>query len=281
MEAIKDLDGLLRQPRYSQWNLLRDSDEAAYLGLVFPRYVLRLPWNPETNPSPKMIFREEASGVGDYYLWGNATVLFARNLMRSFQQSGWCQYIRGPKGGGLIDGLPVDIFNVRGQNEVRVPVEICIPDYRELEFARNGIIPLIYRKSSSEATFFSCQSVKRPKRFRDNKDSENSQLVANLSYTFSITRIAHYFKSIMRDNIGDIATAPQIKGVLSNWVEQYVTTEIRPDDLTMRSFPFRAAEVEVEAKPGRLGWYDCRVSILPHVQFEGMDIELRLEARLG
>lgn len=279
--ALKDLDGLLSQPRYLQWNSLRDSDDAAYVGLVFPRYVVRLPWNPETNPSPGLPFREEASGDHSRYLWGNATLLFARNLVRSFTQSGWCQYIRGPKGGGLIQDLPVDTFNVRGQDEIRVPVEICIPDYRELEFARNGIIPLIYRKGSADATFFSCQAIKRAKKFKDHKDSENAQLVCNLSYTFSITRVAHYIKSIMRDNIGDLATSETISKTLSRWLEQYVTTEVRPDDLTMRTFPFKAAEVKVEAKPGRLGWYDCRVSILPHIQFEGMDVELRLESRLG
>jgi type VI secretion system protein ImpC len=281
VEALKDLDGLLSQPRYSQWNALRDADEAAYIGLCFPRYVVRLPWNPETNPSSGLTFYEDANGEHGRYLWGHAGLLFARNLIRSFEDTGWCQYIRGPKGGGLITALPVDTFNVRGQEELRVPVELCIPDYRELEFARNGIIPLIYRKGSSEATFFSCQSIKRPKKFKDSKDSENSQLVCNMSYTFSITRIAHYIKSIMRDNIGDIATAGYVQSVLSRWLEQYVTTEVRPDDLTMRSFPFRAAQVQVEAKPGRLGWYDCRVSILPHIQFEGMDVELRLESRLG
>lgn len=281
VEALKDMDGLLSQPRYSQWMSLRDTEEAAYLGLVYPRYIVRLPWNPDTNPSPGLPFREEATGEHDNYLWGHAALLFARNMLRSFEQSGWCQYIRGPKGGGLINELPVDTFNVRGQNEIRIPVEICIPDYRELEFARNGIIPLIYRKSSSDATFFSCQAIKRPKKFKDPKDSENAQLVCNLAYTFSITRIAHYIKAIMRDNIGENSSAEYIEQVLSRWIEQYVTTEVRPDDLTMRVFPFRAAQVNVKARPGRIGYYDCQISILPHIQFEGMDVELRLEARLG
>ena len=44
---------------------------------------------------------------------------------------------------------------------------------------------------------------------------------------------------------------------------------------------FKAAEVRVEPVPGRIGYYDCKVTILPHIQFEGMDIELRLDSRLG
>jgi type VI secretion system protein ImpC len=281
VEAIKDLDGLLNQPRYAQWQSLRDSEEGAYIGLTFPRYVVRLPWNPETNPSPGLPFHEHAAGNANSYLWAPATFLFARNVIRSFEKTGWCQYIRGPKGGGLVAGLPVDMYNVRGEDEMRIPVEICIPDYRELEYSRNGIIPLVYRKGAGEATFFSAQSIKRPRKFKDPKDSENAQLVCNLSYTFSVARIAHYVKSIMRDNIGDISTAGNVQAVLSTWLEQYVTTEVKPDDVTMRTYPFRAAQVQVDPQPGRIGYYDCKISILPHIQFEGMDVELRLESRLG
>lgn len=281
VEALRDLDGLLSQPKYGKWNQLRDTDEAAYIGLCFPRYVLRLPWNTDSNPSGIASFNEQSNGDHNKYLWGNSAILFARNLLRSFEQTGWCQYIRGPKGGGQLTGLPVDTFNVRGQDESRPPVEIQIPDYRELEYSRNGFIPLIYRKASTEATFFSAQSIKRPKKFKDPKDTENAQLVCNMSYTFSITRVAHYIKSIMRDNIGSAADAGYIEATLTRWLSQYVTSNVNPDDLTLRVYPFRATEVKVQARRGQIGWYDCKVSILPHIQFEGMDVELRLESRLG
>jgi type VI secretion system protein ImpC len=174
----------------------------------------------------------------------------------------------------------VHTFNVRGEEEIKVPVEMAIPDYRELEFANAGFIPLIYRKGTSDAAFFSAQSLKKAKKFKDPKDSENSQLVTNLSYTFSITRIAHYVKCIMRDNIGSSADAAYIQQSLKNWIFQYVTTVVNPDDLTLRYYPFKAASVDVAPREGMIGWYDCTLSILPHIQFEGMDVELRLDARL-
>jgi type VI secretion system protein ImpC len=104
--------------------------------------------------------------------------------------------------------------------------------------------------------------------------------VTNISYTFSITRIAHYVKCIMRDNIGSSADAPYIQGNLSKWLSQYVTTVVNPDELTLQYYPFKAANVEVEERPGMIGWYNCRISVLPHIQFEGMDVELRLDSRL-
>ena len=108
-----------------------------------------------------------------------------------------------------------------------------------------------------------------------------AKLVCNLAYTFSVTRIAHYIKSIMRDNIGSTADSVYIQRVLDSWLGQYVTQVADPDDLTLRHYPFKATTVDVAARPGEIGWYDCTVSVLPHLQFEGMNVELRLESRLG
>lgn len=280
LSAIKDLEGLMNHPKYGSWNKLRDSEEAAYIALALPRYILRQPYDPESNPCD-MPFKENVRGDNNAdYLWGSAVGLFAQNMVRSFVGSGWCQYLRGPKGGGLVTGLPVHSFNIRGEEEMKVPIEMTIPDYRELEFANAGFMPLIYRKGTSDACFFSCQSLKKPKKFKDPKDSENAQLVTNLSYTFSITRIAHYVKCIMRDNIGSSADASYIKQSLDQWIAQYVTTVVNPDDLTLRYYPFKAYSVEVAPREGQIGFYDCKIAILPHIQFEGMDVELRLDARL-
>ncbi|WP_224360578.1 type VI secretion system contractile sheath large subunit [Hyalangium versicolor] len=281
LESLKNLDGVLSHPRYGKWNELREKEEAAYIGLTLPRYVVRLPWDPDKNPCDVLNFKEDAEGDTRKYLWGNTSYLMGRNLVKAFEQSGWCQSIRGPKGGGLVTGLPVDTFTLRGQKMIQAPVEIAIPDYREYEFARNGFIPLVYRKGTGEATFFSTQSIKRAKKFKDPKDSENSQLVTNLAYTFSITRLAHYIKSIMRDNIGSTADAGYVQRQIDAWLANYVTTVVNPDDLTLRRFPFKATNVMVEARPGEIGWYDCKVAVLPHIQFEGLNVELMLESRLG
>ncbi len=282
LAAVKDLEGLMNHPKYGSWNKLRDSEEAAYIGLTLPQYIVRLPYDPELNPTGNLNFKEQVRGDRhDDYLWGRSSILFAQNMVKSFAETGWCQYIRGPKGGGLVTGLPVHMFNIRGEEEMKLPIEMAIPDYRELEFANAGFMPLIYRKGTADACFFSCQSLKKPKKFKDPKDSENSQLVTNLSYTFSVTRIAHYVKCIMRDNIGSSADAPYIQNALQSWLSQYITTVVNPDDLTLRYYPFKAATVEVVPREGMIGWYDCAISILPHIQFEGMDVELRLDARLG
>ncbi|XXF80718.1 type VI secretion system contractile sheath large subunit [Myxococcaceae bacterium GXIMD 01537] len=282
VSQLRDVYGLLDTPRFSGWNKLRDTEEAAYIGLTMPRFIVREPYNNTTNPASGVNFTEKIRGDDDSeYLWGNSAMLFARNLVKSFETSGWCQHIRGPKGGGRITGLPVHVFNVRGEEEMKLPVEISIPDFREFELARSGLIPLIHKKGTADAVFFSAQSIKKAHTFKDPKDSENSQLVTNLAYTFSISRIAHYLKCIMRDNIGSTANAQYIFTQIDRWISGYVTALVNPDDLTLRYYPFKAYSLEVTDMPGKVGWYKCSLSILPHIQFEGMDVDLRVDARLG
>ncbi|MEI7894007.1 MAG: type VI secretion system contractile sheath large subunit [Myxococcales bacterium] len=282
VNQLRDIAGLFATPRYSKWNELRDSEEAAYIGLVLPQYMARPPYNEVVYPADGIHFNEHVDGDdATKYLWGSSALLFARNVVRSFEGSGWCQYLRGVKGGGLITGLATHTFNLRGEDELRSGVEVSMPDYREFELANCGFIPLIDKKGTADAVFFSAQSIKKSHKFKDAKDSENSQLVTNLSYTFSVTRIAHYLKCIMRDNIGSSADQEYIRAQIDRWISGYVTAIQNPDDLTLRYYPFKAYSLAIEPVAGKIGWFHCTLAVLPHIQFEGLDVDLRVDARLG
>jgi len=281
LERKDDLETLLSMPQFGAWDEFRSSPSAAYIGLALPRFLLRKPYDAETGKSKFVNFVETVVDPNKDYLWGSAAVLFAKNLVRSFEASGWCQHIVGPVGGGLIQGLPVHEVLHHGYMEPQPPVEIAIPDYRELQFANTGFMTLIHRKGTADATFFSARSIKKAIEFEEELSTKNADLVCNLAYTFSITRIAHYVKAMVRDYIGSTADGPYIQKMLETWLIDYVTTTINPDDLTLLYYPFKAMSVEVKEKPGPLGWYNCVVSVLPHIQFQGMDVELRLEAALG
>ncbi|MDC0723566.1 type VI secretion system contractile sheath large subunit [Nannocystis bainbridge] len=280
LDRKPDIEELMALPQYGRWAAFRETHGAAYIGLTMPRYMLRAPYVRQAGKQQAVDFEEKIGGPGDY-LWGNAAVLFARNMVRSFQASGWCQHIAGPLGGGLIKGLPVHMVLHHGQEELQPPVEVAIPDYRELQLANAGFIPLVHCKGTADVTFFSARAVKRAIEFEDDLDTKNADLICNLAYTLSITRIAHYVKRMVRDYIGSTADAPYIQSMLEAWLVEYVTTAVNPDDLTLLYYPFKAMSVSVEPKPGPFGWYSCKVAVLPHIQFQGMDVELRLEAALG
>lgn len=287
LAEIRDLSGHMEQPQFEKWNEFRDSSSAAYLGFTVPKFMIRRPYDVLTNKVGNLNYTEIINDPQDKlkthnnYCWANSAILFALNLVKSYEETSWCQTIRGPKNGGLIENLPRHVFEKGGITLEKTSVEIAFPDYRELDFAKCGFMALIHKKNSSSACFFSSQSMKKSKTFKDSNDSKNSQLVTNLSYTLSITKIAHYVKCIMRDNIGGSADAAYINKVISTWLNDYVTTVVNPDDSTLRRYPFKAVSVETAERESVVGWYDCKISVLPHLQFEGLDAELRLETRLG
>jgi type VI secretion system protein ImpC len=221
----------------------------------------------------------------DSLVWGSSAVLFAQNLVRSFAASGWCQYIRGIDAGGTVKGLPV-LERDRMTDELEPPVEGVIPDNLELSLANAGFIPLVWEKGTDKATFFSAQSLKYARdgalalTDQDAHYAENEQLTTNLSYTYTICRLAHYLKVMMRGNIGTTADATYVKTQIDAWISRYVTTVINPDDLTLRFYPFKAFQSTVNKVPGRVGWFDCTLTVQPHIQFEGIDITLKVDARL-
>lgn len=272
------------------WGDLRESEEFAYIGLTLPRYIVRSPYTEKSSEGGILAFSErppkrDTPDDKDYepyrYVWGRSAMLFACNLVRSFQNAGWCQYIRGTKGGGLIEGLARIPLEDASDGDLLPPLEVVIPDYAEFGLAQAGLIPLVHKKGTTDAVFFSCQSMKRASIGTDTHISENSQLTTNLAYTYSISRIAHYLKRMLRNNIGTSADATYVHAQIDTWISRYVTTIVNPDDLTLRYYPFKAYALNVVPVPGRVGFYNASLTIQPHIQFEGMDVVLRVDARLS
>jgi type VI secretion system protein ImpC len=266
------------------WKALRDLEEFAYVGLTLPRYIARRPYKATDSAGGVVRFKEEPPSdeqEAQRYVWASSAMLFARNLVRSFEGSGWCQYIRGVKAGGYLENLARIALEGASDDEIRPPLEVIIPDYGELALANAGFIPLVHKKGTTDAVFFSSQAIKETRNGTDPHISENSQLTCNLAYTFSISRLAHYLKRMMRDNVGSSADANYVKGQIDAWISRYVTTIVNPDDLTLRYYPFKAYTLTVNPVDGRAGWYDCNLTVQPHIQFEGMDVTLRVDARLS
>jgi type VI secretion system protein ImpC len=290
--GIEDMNRLMEVRNFSAtldeaWTDLRKLEEFAYIGLTLPRYIARRPYKASDSAGGVVRFREEPPPSEDpetkeaqRYVWASSAMLFARNLVRSFENSGWCQYIRGVKSGGYLEDL-ARIALEGADDEIRPPLEVIIPDHGELALATAGFIPLVHKKGSTDAVFFSSQAMKRPQDGVDPHISENSQLTCNLAYTFSISRLAHYLKRMMRDNVGSSADANYVKGQIDAWISRYVTTIVNPDDLTLRYYPFKAYTLAVVPRDGEAGWYDCNLTVQPHIQFEGMDVTLRVDARLS
>lgn len=100
---LKDLKAIFEGPKYTKWQSFRESEDARYVGLTLPRFLLRLPYAPESNPVKTFNYEENVRGSHEDYLWGNTAYAFATRLTDSFAKYRWCPNIIGPQSGGAVD----------------------------------------------------------------------------------------------------------------------------------------------------------------------------------
>ena len=130
--SIRDIGNYFDRAEYLKWKSFRDSDDARYIGLTLPRFLARLPYGPDTVPVRAFNYTEAVKGPDhSRYLWGNASFAFAVNMVHSFIKNGWCVQIRGPQAGGLVEDLPIHLYDLGTGNQAKIPTEVLIPETRE------------------------------------------------------------------------------------------------------------------------------------------------------
>ncbi len=82
MPRLPDVAPIFDQTEYAKWRAFRDTEDSRYVGLTFPRFLLRLPYGTETVPTRTFHFEEEVAGSHGNYLWGNASFAFAATMAR-------------------------------------------------------------------------------------------------------------------------------------------------------------------------------------------------------
>ncbi len=284
LATIKDLKSIFEGPQYVKWRSLRESEDARYIGLTAPRFLLRLPYGRDTEPVKSFDYTENTAMGNDHYLWGNVAFAFASNIADSFSKYRWCTNIIGPQGGGAVEGLPVHTFEEMGAIQNKISTEVLLSERREFELAEEGFIGLTMRKGSDNAAFFSANSIQKPKVFDstpEGKDAEtNFRLGTQLPYMYIINRLAHYLKVIQRENIGVWKERVDLQRELNHWVGQYVVDMENPLPMVRSRKPLKSASVIVEEIPGEPGWYKVGLQVRPHFKYSGASFTLSLVGKL-
>jgi type VI secretion system protein ImpC len=279
----RDLAKIFDTVEYAKWKSFRDAEDSRYVGLTLPRVLGRLPYNPKDGLIAETFnFVEDVDGTDhSKYLWCNAAWAFAARLTAAFDDFGWCAAIRGVEGGGLVEDLPTHTFKTDdGEIALKCPTEIAITDRREKELSDLGFIPLVHCKNSDYAAFFAAQSVQKPKKYNTDSANANAVLSAQLQYIFSVSRVAHYLKAMMRDKIGSFASAQNVETFLNRWISQYVLLDDNATQEQKAQFPLREASIQVAEIPGKPGSYRSVAFLRPHFQLDELSISLRLVADL-
>ena len=281
---LKDLDSLFEGPQYAKWRAFRESEDARYVGLLLPRFLLRLPYGPTTTPVKAFNYQESVADDHEKYLWGNCTYSFATRIADSFAKYRWCPNIIGPQAGGTVDNLPLHLYQAMGAEQIKIPTEVLVSERREFELSEQGFIALTYRKDSDNAAFFSANSVQKPKTFGqspEGKDAElNYKLGTQLPYLFVACRIAHYLKVIQREQIGSNKERGDLERELNDWIKQYVADMESPTAAVRGKRPLRQASITVTEVPGDAGWYRSEIKVRPHFKYMGAFFTLSLVGKL-
>ena len=281
---LKDLSSIFEGPQYTKWNSFRESEDARYVGLTLPHFLLRLPYGAETIPVKKFNYKENVSAGSKDFLWGNAAFAFATRLTDSFADYRWCANVIGPQGGGTVGDLPIYTYESMGETQTKIPAEVLISERREFELAEQGFIALTMRKNSDNAAFFSANSAQKPKFFGNSKEGKEAELNYKLStqlpYMFVISRLAHYIKVIQRENIGTWKERGDLEKELNIWIRQYVADMDNPAEGVRSRRPLRQAEITVSDVEGDPGWYRVDLKVRPHFKYMGASFTLSLVGKL-
>jgi type VI secretion system protein ImpC len=130
----------------AMWDKIRGHKYAAHLGLAAPRFLLRLPYGPKTDPIDTYPFDEMPAANGplhEGYLWGNGAFAVALGIGQAFLDDGW-SFTPGTD----VADLPCHMTTIDGDKEMTPCAGVLISDRVADILHQLGLIPLLSVKNA-------------------------------------------------------------------------------------------------------------------------------------
>ena len=280
LPKLAEMYEIFEQPMYTKWNSFRQSDDARYVGLAMPRFLLRTPYTVANQDVKDFVFEEDVrTETHDRYLWGNASFALAGRMTESFSKYGWYNAIVGPTSGGTVPNLPLHQYEATGQYHTKIPTETLISEDMDVDLCNFGFIPLVMRKGSDNAAFFDAPSAKRVGKFPDTPEGKEDETRARLGMSFPYLmiqcRIAHYMKVIWRENMGRVMDAEKMTDEINKWLKQYCRQGTLDDELASK-YPLKEIQVTAAPVPGKPGLFKSEIQMVPHFRLKGVEVQLSM-----
>ena len=279
---VMQLDNIMGAAAFLNWKSFREEEHSRYIGLTLPKFLLRLPYGEKTVKIKNFNYAEDVKREDNgKYLWGNAAFAMAANINRSFAEHGWPVNIIGPLSGGMVENLPLHVYEVGGLEQFKKPLEITISDMLERDFAEHGFIPLLVHEGKKvQACFFSANSAQIPQKYSTEAATASARLGTRLPYMLLVSRLSHYLRVIERDDTGRMMNAAVVQAKLQDWINKYVSGPDARDERLKAERPLQAAKVEVKESLDKPGCFNVSMNVIPHYQIEEVNIELSLVAEM-
>jgi type VI secretion system protein ImpC len=163
LAATPDPDDWRWQPDPSAgqlWQQVRQSPESAYIGLVLPRFLLRLPYGRDTDPIDRFDFEEFSPLAGhEQYLWGNSAAVCVCLLAEAFREFGWA--LTGGLGQDLA-GLPMHIYSCDGEKHITPCAETILTEHAMEALIGKRLMPVLSIKGRDAVLVPRFQSISDP-----------------------------------------------------------------------------------------------------------------------
>jgi type VI secretion system protein ImpC len=142
------------------WAALRGLPQASYIGLLLPRFLLRLPYGKNTRSVETFAFEEMApEPVHEDYLWGNPAFAAALLLAQAFSEEEWDMR---PGAVAAIDGLPLHVYERDGESELKPCAEALLTEDAAERILERGLMPLVSLKGQGVVRLVRFQSIAQP-----------------------------------------------------------------------------------------------------------------------
>ncbi|MDQ3950051.1 MAG: type VI secretion system contractile sheath large subunit [Gemmatimonadota bacterium] len=142
-----------------EWEALRRSADARYVGLAAPRFLLRLPYGgPDGEPCDVPGFEElSAPAAHEEYLWGNSAVLSALLHGEAFASDGWSLRPRLD-----VRGLPFHLVRADGQVTAKPCAEAILSARAVDRMLECGVMAVQSMKDGDAVRLARMQSIAHP-----------------------------------------------------------------------------------------------------------------------
>lgn len=144
----------------ASWTAFRHTPEARFIGLALPRFLLRLPYGEDGEPSDLPRF-EEMAGPPDHesYLWGNAAALCALLLGQAFTLEGW--KLR-PGRVAEVTGLPLHLYRSGDETVAKPCAEAWLTEHAAQRLMDRGLMAVASMKNQDAVRLVRFQSAADP-----------------------------------------------------------------------------------------------------------------------
>lgn len=144
------------------WHALRRSADAAWLGLVLPRLLLRVPYGVEGEPLERLDFEELGQPPGhEEFLWGNGAFAAGVLLAEAFTAHGWRMR---PGSQEDVTGLPIYTWKGPDGPEIVPCAESLMSDRLADAIMEAGPMVLATIRHGDRARLVRFQSIASPLR---------------------------------------------------------------------------------------------------------------------